>query len=232
MHQKPYIICHMMATIDGKITSGTDVDILDNYFDLYTKTEDQLEANSWMLGRVTMEMFAKGQRIPLPESAVISEDFTDEKSEKGYMVGIDIKGTLRWDKNTIKLSNYPHELPIIIIVTKETPSEYLAYLKDLKINYIFAGDKEVNLHKAFDKLVSTFGIKRILLEGGGKINGSVMAEDLVDEISLMIVPQVLNKSDAPTIFERTTEIVDTKQFNLSSVTQIEKDCVWLRYSRN
>ena len=58
--KRPYVICHMMSTIDGKITSGTGVDILEDYFSLYTQTEDKLEFKNWLIGRVTMEMFAEG----------------------------------------------------------------------------------------------------------------------------------------------------------------------------
>jgi 2,5-diamino-6-(ribosylamino)-4(3H)-pyrimidinone 5'-phosphate reductase len=230
---KPTVICHMMATIDGKITSGTDVDILDNFFDLYTKTEDQLNGDSWMCGRVTMEMFAKGEKIELVQGENTNNftDFLENKSDKGYFIGVDTRGLLRWNTNTIKLSNYEHPLPIVIVVTKETPGTYLDYLKELKINYIIGGDDSIVWEEVMKKLKTDLNINRLLLEGGGRINGSILDANLIDEISLMIVPTVLNRSAAPTIFENDTDKVDVKNFKLISINQIEKDCVWLRYER-
>jgi hypothetical protein len=108
MHtEKPEVICHMMATIDGKITSGLGIDILEDYFELYTETENQLQGDSWMCGRITAEMFATGQAVELlPLIAQEQEiDYTEVRSEHGYMITIDTKGTLRWAKNRVKLSN-------------------------------------------------------------------------------------------------------------------------------
>ena len=67
--ERPYIICHMMSTLDGKIASGGESDILGDYFGIYTQTEDMLEAKAWMCGRVTMQMFASndGSALPLPK---------------------------------------------------------------------------------------------------------------------------------------------------------------------
>ena len=229
---KPYTICHMMATIDGKITSGVGVDILDDYFNLYTKTEDDLKGDSWMCGRVTLGMFAKTDKTKLPEGkGNYDSDFISEKSEQGYMVTIDTKGRLRWVVNKIQLSNCPYELPILTIVTKQTPTSYLAYLQSKKINYIFGGDSIVDFEMVFAKLADDFGIKRLLVEGGGKLNGSVMQAGLIDEVSLMIVPEVLNRSQAPTMFDNLTDVVMPQKYSLHSVTQIERGCVWLRYKK-
>lgn len=47
VYNRPYTICHMMSTIDGKITSGVGIDILEEYFEIYTKIEDRLEVKAW-----------------------------------------------------------------------------------------------------------------------------------------------------------------------------------------
>jgi riboflavin biosynthesis pyrimidine reductase len=35
-----------------------------------------------------------------------------------------------------------------------------------------------------------FGIRRVLLEGGGKVNGSLLAAGVVDEVSLVVAPAI------------------------------------------
>ena len=41
-----------------------------------------------------------------------------------------------------------------------------------------------------DKLASRFQIKTLLLEGGGKINGSMLRIGAIDELSILVAPAV------------------------------------------
>lgn len=219
----PHIICHMMSTIDGKITSGDGVDILDNYFDIYTKTEDMLEPHSaWMCGRVTMQMF----------SAKNDEFIQSQSTSSQYLFGVDTKGVLRWGSNTIKLSNIESPLHLVIVVTESTPKEYIQYLNDKNILSVLAGEDEIDFKKLFEIMSDKFGVKTLLLEGGGILNGSIMAADLVDEISLLVTPIVLNNNSAPSVFDRKiSDTIDCKNYSLKDVKQMDKDCVWLRYNK-
>ena len=234
MNKRPYVICHMMSTIDGKIASGTGVDILEDYFELYTKTEDKLDCKNWLIGRVTMEMFAKGVNTPLPklDQEVSNEDFLVENKSQPFMFAVDTKGVLRWKDNSIALSNVSEKLHLVVLVTNETPKEYLAYLKSKQISYIFGGDKEIDFTKTLEKINEKFEVEKLLLEGGGILNGSLISNNLVDEISLLLTPRVLNKSNAPSVFENKTDEVNIKNFSLISFEKTEKDAVWLRYKRN
>jgi riboflavin biosynthesis pyrimidine reductase len=60
---------------------------------------------------------------------------------------------------------------------------------------------EIDLPAMLDVLGGELGIRRLLLEGGGGINGSFLAAGLVDEISLIIVPAVDGLSAARAVFE-------------------------------
>lgn len=224
----------MMSTIEGKIASGIDgVDILGDYFGLYTTTEDQLDGQAWMCGRVTMEMFAAGKNTPLPNAPKPIEpiDFYVSVETKQYMFAVDTKGILRWKDNTITLSNVTEKLHLVVIVAKTTPKNYLEYLQEKNISYIFAGEGEHVFEPVLVTMKQKFGIETVLLEGGGGLNGSMMAEDLVDEISLLVTPLVLNKTDAPSVFEHTTTNIHTKKYALTSVKQMTDDSVWLRYKK-
>lgn len=138
---------------------------------------------------------------------------------------------MRWKDNTIQLSNVTEKLHLAIIVSGQTPKEYLGYLQTKGISYIFGGDQETDFDLTLKKIKEKFGVDKLLLEGGGKLNGSLKAVDLVDEISLLLTPKVLNKSDAPSVFERETQSVDTKQFGLFEVKRMDQDAVWLRYKK-
>lgn len=225
-----------MSTIDGKITSADGVDILDNYFDVYTKTEDLLPPHTaWMCGRVTMTMFSSKQPEPLPatdDNIPTPDDYVAPHDTNLYMFGVDTKGTLRWDTSTIKLTNVEIPLHLVIITTTSTPNTYLTYLKSKHISYITAGTDEIDFAIALKKIKSLFTVDLLLLEGGGLLNGSVMNTDLVDEISLLITPTVINTSLAPSVFERKQlSPLNTRQFSLSRVQKMDKDTVWIRWSK-
>lgn len=236
-HQKhPRIICHMMTTIDGKITSGDGTDILsNNFFDLYTKTEDLLPAHTaWMCGRVTMQMFAKNEHTILPASHqhINNNDFIAPHEENMFMLGVDTKGILRWNNNVIQLSNIKTALHLVIITTETTPKEYLHYLQTQNISYLVAGKDSIDFHTLFTKIKEKLGVKTLLLEGGGLLNGSVMSEGLIDEISLLLTPTIINQSQAPSIFERKqVEPINLRHYSLSSVQKIGNNVVWIRWNK-
>ncbi|MDQ3098190.1 MAG: dihydrofolate reductase family protein [bacterium] len=231
----PYVICHMMSTIEGKIDSGIKgIDILGDYYNLYSDLEKSFHPDAWMCGRVTSEMFAESVGTPLPESSemITPSDFRSAESGSGYMVAVDTKGTLRWKSNVLTFEDQTVHHIIIVVVTEQTSTKYLKYLQNKNISYSISGKSEVNFESLFRKLKSDFGINILALEGGGILNGSVQEVDLIDEISLLITPQVLSRSEAPTSFEkRGSESVSLKKYTLLDVQKLENDTVWLRYKR-
>jgi len=224
-----------MSTIDGKITSADQTDILsDEYFELYTQTEDQLDAHNYLLGRVTMGMFASSEQGELTASTTMqptTEDFFASQSGSTYLFGVDTTGKLRWKNNEIQLSNVAKPLHLVIVVTQQTPLEYLSYLQSKDISYVFAGERDIDFSLLLTKMKKIFGVEKLLLEGGGILNGSLMAQNCIDLISCLVTPTVVNQSDAPSLFENPTQSIDLKHFHLTSVEKLAKDVVWLQYTK-
>lgn len=225
----------MISTLDGKATSGTDEWIFGDYQPLYDKLHVALDCQAWMCGRTTMEMHADAIDTPLPD--VIPEaghkDFIATKSNL-YAIAIDTKGRLRWKSNTITLNfEQPVDHHLAVVVTQDTPKAYLSFLREKGISYIFGGEKEIDFEQVFEKLKSTFGIDRLLLEGGGTLNGTIIPSELIDEISLILTPMVANNAAAPAIFEGKVEAQSfrTYDFDLFHIEQKELGTVWLRYKR-
>lgn len=235
--ERPHVICHMMQTLDGKIASGIPgEEIIMDFFDLYTQTEAKLQAKAWMFGRKTATAFADSViDLPIRKSEFEQGDYVVKSESEGegetFAVVIDTQGTLRWSKNHLNLSSQIGEFHIITIVTGQTPKEYLSYLRSKKISYIVCGDTTADLNEALNKLMQLFGIKKVLLEGGGSFNGSMMSQGLVDEISLLLLPRVLNKKDAPSLFDQETVELKPRDYQLQSSTQLDRGVLWLRYSR-
>jgi riboflavin biosynthesis pyrimidine reductase len=75
-----------------------------------------------------------------------------------------------------------------------------------------------------------FGIRTLLLEGGGRINGAFLEAGLVDELSLLLVPGIDGRREVPAVFDgvnpsRTLAVA----LELKSVERRPKGALWLRY---
>jgi riboflavin biosynthesis pyrimidine reductase len=240
--ERPYIICHMMTSLDGKITFGTvqgkdvEIPLFSDYMDLYNSTHEKLNSTAWMCGRVTMDEFDKEEHVPLDafQNATdeVYKEFIFKNDLNNYAIGIDTKGLLRWNENFLYIGNEKidaNKFNLVMIVSYETPKEYLAYLRSKNISYIFGGDRDIDFQSTFKQLKEKFNIERILLEGGGSINGSVISEDLIDEISLLLIPVVVNNVEAPELFYKELSVPKLYNFKLESFERMEKDVMWMRY---
>jgi hypothetical protein len=68
---KPYVICHMVASLDGRINSGKWSRSPDGdgktWSALYEEVHETLAGDAWLVGRVTMEEMADGKpHAPAP----------------------------------------------------------------------------------------------------------------------------------------------------------------------
>ena len=74
-------------------------------------------------------------------------------------------------------------------------------LRGKSISYIVAGESAVDLAKAVNLLGKHFGIRRLLLGAGGQINNAFLQADLVDEVSLLLVPGIDGRREVPAVFD-------------------------------
>lgn len=232
--KRPYIICHMETSINAKIY-GSYMDIPSREIHTLNYNSAHLEFNSeaWLAGRVTMEYFSgKGEPQFDPNAKTYpKEDFVAPNDLKDYVVIVDGSGKLPWKTNTIQFSVRP-EAHIIVILGDDVNDQYVSYLREQNISYIFAGPKNnLDLEVASEKLKALFKINTLVVSGGGIINGSFMNAGLIDEVSFVMAPTLDDDIGIPTLFERapTLESKPPVEFNLKSVEKMEGDNLWIRY---
>ncbi len=90
---------------------------------------------------------------------------------------------------------------------------------------------EVQFGTILTKLNLNFDISTLLLEGGGKINGSFMTQGLVDEIHLLLLPMVLNRTNAPSLFDSQNIQGELKHFALVESSTKPRGSVLLHYRK-
>ena len=231
--KKPYVICHMMSTVDGRIISANwgDQEIRRTFSGIYEQCHQSLDSQAWMCGRVTMEKdFTKGEKPELtkPENPITREPFIGNKHASSFAIAVDAKGKLGWRSNEISGDH------IIEILTEQVSDEYLYYLQQKGVSYIFAGKQAIDFSSALTQLAALFPINTIMLEGGGHVNGSLLNEGLIDELSLLLLPIADGTPKTPTTFE-VSEYLQKQPATLMHLTemkQLEHDVLWLKYRIN
>jgi riboflavin biosynthesis pyrimidine reductase len=139
---------------------------------------------------------------------------------------VDTVGKLRWSNADIDGDH------LISVLSERVPSEYLAMLRAAGISYIVSGNTVVDLVQAVNLLGEHFGVRTLLLEGGGHINGAFLAAGLIDELSVLIAPGVDGRHDIPAVFDGISAASGRAvPLRLKSVERLECDTLWLRYER-
>ena len=222
--RRPYVICHMTPSIDGKIiaTNWPSIRIASVEYERIGKT---LEADAWIIGRVSMAPYAGKSSVPRRKLKIriLRKDFIAQPDARSYAIAIDPSGKLTWRSNAIDGEH------VITVLSQRVSDDYLAFLQSRGVSYLFGGKASIDLRNVLAKLRTAFGIRKLLLEGGGKINGSFLAAGLIDELSVLVAPVADGGIGTPTLFDARSGRGVVRALRLISVTRLRGDLVWLRY---
>lgn len=230
---RPYIICHMVTSIDGKVTGSflrrAECKAAEEH---YYEINRDLQAEAYACGRVTMEESFTGgwypDLAPFSETTVERIDHVTHTSAGRFAVAFDRRGRLGWKESRIVDEDPGYgDAHIIEILCEEGPTDaYLAYLQSIGVSYLFAGKQELDLALALHKLRNLFSIKTLLLEGGSEINGAFLRAGAVDELSLVQVPVIAEAANKP-LFDQS----EITAFELTSADMLDGGVLWLRYRK-
>ena len=233
---RPRIICHMAVSVDGRIVvDGWPESVAAAVRREYERVHESYEADGWICGRVTMEPFAGGvrseaevERDPLLRGGkgtggAAREDFRAPGDFDSFAFAIDPSGRLAWETNDIDGDH------VVAILSGRVSDEYLAFLRARGVSYLLAGERDVDLALAMEKIGGRFGVRTLMLEGGGRINGSMLAAGLIDEVSVLVAPTVDGRIGTPTLFDLDGDEAARGRLALEQVEQRADEVLWLRY---
>jgi len=226
---KPFVICHMVSSLDGRINSGKWSRSPDGdskaWSALYEEIHDALAGDAWLVGRVTMAKMADGEPHPPAAAVAPARPHHFAARARSYAIALDAGGKLHFRHADM---NGDH---LVILLGRDVPDSHLAELAGDGISYIVADGPEIDLTAVLDVLGRELGIRRLLLEGGGGINGSLLAAGLVDEISLLIAPAADGRAAGRAIFESgEVGLAEKVQLSLTACEKLKAGAVHLRYA--
>jgi riboflavin biosynthesis pyrimidine reductase len=231
---RPHIICQMVTSIDGRLhpsrytvpPAGVSRDVLRGHSD---RIYDLLGVDGWMVGRRTMSEMSKGtpptvkDPPPLPRATHVGT-----VNGRKLAVAVDPSGRVRYGNDNI-LGDH-----VVAVLGEKVSDQYLAELLETGASYLFAGPEGDDLGRAMEELASSFGVKRLLLQGGGKINGAFLKHKLIDEFSTLIYPAVHGVAGSQSIVDYEGPEGDSpgtgQSLRLIHCEALDGGMVWLRHT--
>lgn len=171
------VILHSAVSLDGRI-DGFPVDLQQYYELTNTWKEDATLAGSDTFLKAASEAPPEDESAFLPPRA-------DPNDRRPILALPDSRGRIRtWHY----LRSLPYWRGFLALCSRSTPEEHLSYLKERHIDIIIAGEDHVNLRAALLELYSRYGIKVVRVDAGGTLNGLLLSQVLVSELSVLVYP--------------------------------------------
>lgn len=231
---RPYIVCHMLTALDGKITGPfMESPAVSPVSEEYERTNETYHPQAWLCGRVTTDenftFYAKPD-LNKQAHAVPDGDYIAVEGAEMHYVSVDPSGKIGWKSNTLHYADRP-AAHVIELLTEKASNAYRSFLRNKEISYIIAGKEHLDCALAAQKLKELFHIETLMVSGGGFINWSFLQAGLIDELSLVLAPVADGENNTVTLFEKSGHLPQTPPvaFALKSVDRLAGDGLWLRY---
>ena len=223
----PRVICHMMASVDGRIVTG-GWPLSKDESRQYEQVHATYEPDAWICGRVTMEQhFSAGTRSDAEVARTYDgpprEDFVAPGEHESFAIAVDARGKLVWQSGEVAGDH------VVAVLSERVSDDYLATLRARGVSYLLAGRDDIDLPLALEKIGARLGVRTLMLEGGGGINGSFLRAGLIDEVSLLVAPVADGRVGTPAVFDVEGEDAVPRRLALAGVERRADDVLWLRY---
>jgi 2,5-diamino-6-(ribosylamino)-4(3H)-pyrimidinone 5'-phosphate reductase len=183
---RPFVILNAAMSLDGKIATFTGDSRMSSPADLRRVHRLRAKVDAIMVGLGTLLVddpkltvkFAKGR-----QPCRIIVDSNARTPPSSYVV------------------RTARDIPTIIAVTSRAPEKRVKKLQDNGVSVLVCGKGPFVSPKMLLARLKKLGIRRVLLEGGGTLNWSMLRNGVVDEVSVAITPRILGGVDAVSLVE-------------------------------
>ena len=188
--KKPFVAVKTAMTMDGKIATS-------------------LGKSRWISGeksrkfvhclRSTADGIMVGINTVLRDDPRLTVRLDGKKGPDPVRIIIDSKGRLPLESRIVKTAS---ETKTILATTEFAPPNKLETLRTCGVEVMLLPSKRDQVD--LQELMSALGEKEIcniLVEGGGTLNYSLLAENIIDKFYIFIAPLLIGGEKAPTLLE-------------------------------
>lgn len=231
---RPWVGCHILASLDGRIAgSFMGSAAAAPAVAAYRELQLAYEADALAYGSTTACGFAGSRISCLCSDAPVSEgDYVAPAAGAPYLVSIDPQGEVAWKSGVVSRCGMP-DAQVIEVLSSRAPRAYRAYLQEHGVSYLVAGENAIDLPSATEKLERLFGIRRMLVCGGGVTDASFLAAGLLDELSVVVAPVASGEVGVPTLFDQSpiASLSTPTAFAFERAEPLSGGAVHMTYSR-
>ena len=212
-----YVILNAAMSADGKIATRSGNSSISSIVDLKRVHRLRTIVDAIMIGIQTV----------LTDNPMLDVRFAKTKKKNPARIIIDSTARISLHSRILKTAN---EIYTVVAVTTRAPIAKIHKIESTGAQVLVTGDKIVNIRSVFRHL-ERLGFDRILVEGGGEINWSVLNLGLIDEMIVMISSVVIGGRDAKTLVEGRgfSKVSRAKKMKLLSVERQTQNELVLYY---
>jgi 2,5-diamino-6-(ribosylamino)-4(3H)-pyrimidinone 5'-phosphate reductase len=220
---RPRVTIHNAVSLDGRLT-GFPVDV-----GLYYQTAARLAQQAVLTTSATLLEAAAREGIDLvgedPDEPVQPPAADDPRPWLVIVDGRGRLGRLGW------LRGQPFWREVLVLGCAATPAEHLDRLRRHRIEHLVVGAGHVDLAAALHQLADRYRVREVRVDAGGTLNGLLLGAGLVDELSLVLVPELAGADQAAAVHlvEGLTS-ADAPRLTLAAVERLADSHLWLRYT--
>jgi 5-amino-6-(5-phosphoribosylamino)uracil reductase len=221
MPERPYTLLSCSMTLDGYLGDRTPRLALSNEADFERVDELRASCDAIMVGAVTV-------RTDNPRLLVRSQAHRDRRRARG-LPSSPMKITVTERAELDAESNFftTGEAEKLVYTSRPRVPEARARLGPVAT--VVDGGRRVRMRGISEDLADR-GVERLMVEGGGVVHTQFLADDLVDELQLVVAPFFVGDSSAPRfVGDGRFPWNAARRATLAEVRQIS-DVVLLRYA--
>ncbi|SIS81972.1 RibD family protein [Phaeovulum vinaykumarii] len=219
---RPHIICHMITTLDGRLVPDRWPWSEPELLEIYDPAAARLGADGWIAGRRTMAHYLPEGAPALADTPAPWPDHLAPRAGCSLGIAFDRDGRLRPESGDLDGDH------LVLALSDRVARTHVADLAARGVSVVSTGPEGNDLSGALARIGAHFGVRRLLLEGGGTLNGAFLAADLIDETSTLIAPLIDGEGGARAIYDQPAP-QQARTLQLISAETLARGTIWLRH---
>src|SRR5258708_24679481 len=183
---RPYVILNAAMSLDGKIATYTGDSRMSSPADLRRVHRLRASVDGIMVGMRTLLRDNPKLRVRLARGL------------KPHRIIVDSNAQTPLTSFVVRTAK---EFSTIVAVTSRVPKNRIEILERTGVKVLVCGKGRLVSVKILLRTLRKLRVRKILLEGGGALNWSMLSSGLVDEVSVAITPRILGGEKAVTLVE-------------------------------
>jgi 2,5-diamino-6-(ribosylamino)-4(3H)-pyrimidinone 5'-phosphate reductase len=178
------VVTHNTVSVDGAVT-GFPLDI-GLHYEIVGRFSPSVILVGSRTARTGIEMFVSNVPEETPDDG--RHRPVDPEDHRPVWVIVDSGGALQGVLHVLRRGEYASD--IVVAVSNSTSVDYRRYLQERGYPTFTCGDHQVDLRALLEAVTGQYQPDIVLTDSGGGLNRALLREGLIDEISLIVAPEV------------------------------------------